>query len=302
MKYIRLRFKNDIGELIFDNEHFKIIALEGLGTPQKVYNTVEYVGYDGVFTTNGKKSNRAINIKFDIGGYNRTADLRHVMRVLDSGGTLYLQCGDIRRKIKVQQINVDEPEDNRVISTVTAQFICDSPFFNDWEENEVACYKVTGKIVYTKNTCNLSTPTIWGELISDRIIDIDSDCESEPIFEIRVAGTTSNGGGFEILRVNDSYSTSDTDRKNVIQSLIFDYDTQDGEVITINLDGRNKLGYRYAVSDKNGSILNFRSDDTSLSKFRLVPGNNRIVVKNNNNGSRLNVLMKYNNNYTEAVY
>lgn len=301
MRYIRLRFKNDVGELIFDNEHLRIIALEGLGTPQKTYNAIEYVGYDGIFTTDSKRTSRTITIKFDVGG-SRAETLRRVMRVFDSPGTLYLQCGDIRRKIGVSQINVDEPEDNRVISTVTAQLICDSPFFNDREENEVACYKVTGKIVYTANTCNLSTPTIWGELISDRIIDIDSDCESEPIFEIRVAGTTSNGGGFEILRVNDSYSTSDTDRKNVIQSLIFYYDTQDGEVITINLDGRNKIGYRYAVSDKNGSILNFRSDDTSLSKFRLVPGNNRIVVKNNNNGSRLNVLMKYNNNYAEAVY
>lgn len=294
MRYIRLRFENDIGEVIFDNDNFHILALEGLGTPQKTYNMLEYVGYDGIFTTNSKRTSRTINIKFDIGGKSRVQDLRHIMRVFDIGGTLYLQCGDIRRKIAVSQINVDEPEDHTVISTVTAQFICDSPFFNDWEERQVSCYEVINNIKYQDNAWNLSTPTVWGELRNDKIINIDSDCETEPIFEIRVTGTTSNGGGFEILRVSDN--------SDIIQRLSFNYDTQDSETITINLDGRNAIGHRYAISDKNGSILNYRSDDTSLSNFKLVPGKNRIVVKNNNLNSRLNVIMRYNNNYAEAVY
>lgn len=302
MRYIRLKYKNDMGELIFDNEHLRIIALEGLGTPQKTYNVIEYVGYDGVFTTSGKRTSRTVSVKFDIEGFDRAENLHRVMRILDRPGVLYFQCGNIRRKISVSRINVDEPEDNRVISTVTAQFICDNPFFNDWEENEVACYKITKNIKCQNGSWNLSTPVIWGELVNDSVINIDSDSEIEPIFEIRVTGTTSNGGGFEILRVNDSYSTADTNGKNIIQRLSFNYSTVDGEVITINLDGRNSLGYRYAVSDTNGSILNCRSDDTSLSKFKLAIGRNRIVVKNNNSGSRLNVLMKYNNNYTEAVY
>lgn len=298
MKYIRLRFENDIGELIFDGEHLRILALEGLGTPQKTYDTIEYIGYDGVFTTNSKKTSRTINIKFDV----VTLNLRHVMRVLDSGGTLYVQCGSVRRKITVNQITVGEPEPHEIVSTVTAQFICDNPYFNDWKENEVACYSVTKNIKYSSGSWNLSDKVVWGSLISDGIITNDSDSKIEPVFEIRIVGTTENGGGFEILRVNDNYSTDDTNDDNIIQRLSFNYDTVDGEVITVNLDGRNEKGYRYAVSDKNGSILNYRSDDTSLSKFWLKIGKNRIVVKNSNADSKLNVTMRYNNKYTEAVY
>lgn len=297
MRYIRLRFENDIGELIFDSEHLRIIALEGLGTPQKTYDTIEYIGYDGVFTTNSKKTSRAINIKFDVG----TSDIRRVMRILDKGGTLFLQCGNIRRKIEVQQINVDEPSDNRTLRTVTAQFICDNPYFNDPEDINVECYSVAGNIIYTESTCNLSQSVVWGECVNNRVLEIDSDCKIEPVFEIRSVGTTQNGGGFQILRVNDAYG-DDEDSDNIIQCLSFNYDTADGEVITINLDGRNEKGYRYAISDKNGSILSYRSNNTSLSKFWLEVGKNRIVVKNNNAASKLNVRMKYNNNYVEAIY
>ncbi len=305
-RYIYMTFENDIGILVFSRDDLRIIAIEGLGVPSKEYKTLSYVGYDGAFTVSEKKKSRAITVKFDVSSCDHIQyEISRIMRILDKGGTLKLQCGSVRKKIEVSQVIVSEPADNRVFRTMTVQFVCDSPFFNDYDDTEKLCYDVEGQIIGTEeggwNIGTADAPVVWGGAINDKIIINSGDYKVEPTFIITVSGSGSSG--FEILKVSKYYSTGDTDDENVLQRLKFTCSLCNGEVITVNLDGRHENG-RFVRSSKQGSLINYRSADTSLSKFWLDVGENRIATRKLNSDAELNIVIKmiYNNNYAEAVY
>ena len=298
MRYISITYENKNGVLRFDRDHLHILAISGLGTPQKVYTSHEYVGYDGAFTDGEKKSSRAITLKFDFP--ENQYEIRKIMRVLDIGGTLKLQCGKIRRKITVNQVSVSEPEDKYAIRVFTIQFKCDSPFFNDYNDTEKACFDVAGGIVeWTLGT--EGNPIVWGRLIHDCIITNGGDYPIEPTFIINVMGNSSDNSTLSILKVNDSYTSDDADEANVLQKISFTHTFKSGEEITVNLNGRDDNG-RYIRSSIDGNISHKRDSGISLSKFKLDTGDNRIVVKHDIEDASVSVRIIYNNNYAEAVY
>ena len=66
-----LIFKNNLGEINFSGSGDSDIAVReitGLGTPDRIYQTREYLDFDGQITLSSHFSPRTITISFDVVG------------------------------------------------------------------------------------------------------------------------------------------------------------------------------------------------------------------------------------------
>jgi len=296
-----ITYENEYGALKLGGDggyKMPVTDVLGLGSPPKEYVVNEYLGHDGQFTKSVRTRARTITIKFDVSG-NLQYESRQIYRVLSFPGTLKVHFGATKRMIFVNQTSVEDfKTQGRAYRSFVVQMICDNPYFTDLSETDALCYGIVDNIKYdsTSGAWLLGTATekqIWTSSNSDKIIFNKGDVKTEPLFCVTVLGTPTNTAGFEILKKDKS--------GEVIQKIKLNYTPSDGEKITVSCKSRHKDG-RFIKSSENGDIANFKSTDTSLSKFWLDVGANRIVINNLLTGCTLKAYISYDNQYVEGVY
>lgn len=323
---------------------FPIRRVSGLGVPEKIYTTREYVGLDGQNTVSSRFDARAITISFDITSYESSslsgvlnasgssAEIRemsesrlkeataYLFRVLSREGTLYFSSGSKIRRIFANQVSVSDFESyGGCARAFSAQFICDNPYFFDETPIRVSCYSIKNNLKYDESaqSWRLDTPTKWGLLENDTIIENSGITRAFPTFIVRAftsssssseaetentgeaassGGSSAPSEGFEILR------TDINNPEKVIQKFKICRAMQDGEEITICFDPRSEKGRRYIENSSGESLLSYRSEDSSLSDFYLEPGKNRIIVNNLSENRTISAYLKYENSYIEGGF
>lgn len=297
-----LIFKNELGELTFSGDGSSPLVIReitGLGTPDKIYQTREYLDFDGQSTISSKFAPRIITISFDICGEDISAHTANVYRVLSKPGTLYTYFVGSNRRITVNQISVDSfVRHGSRFRSLVAQLICDNPYFADHIPVSFSCYETGNNLKYDPeaDSWHLDTPTVWGIRINDKPFMNSGDIRTYPVFSITSYGDASSSNGFEILRVNPDNPSE------IIQRFCLNYAMSDEETVTICFDSRMGDGRRFVSSSSGKSLLNYRSEDSSLSNFWIDPGENRIIFNNLSEGNTISASVFYENQYVEGVY
>ena len=295
-------FKNDLGELTFSGDNssdFAIRNISGLGTPEKIYETRRFLDFDGQITTSSRFDARTITMSVDITKGDASALSARLYRILSKGGTLYTYFKNGSRRIEVNQVSVDSfTSHGSLFRSFVIMFVCDNPYFFDALPITKPCYEIQKNICFNPetNSWNLDTLTIWGSNSNDVILNNSGDTAIYPIFTIHSMGASNDDAGIELLRV-DPYNPD-----NVIQRFKLLYPLSDGEVITLCFNQRSDENRRYIKSSLNTNLLNFRSEDSSLSGFYLEPGENRVILNNLSYGNKLSASLYYDNQYIEGVY
>lgn len=295
-------FENNIGTLSFSGDRSAPLAIReiiGLGTPEKDYQTRDFIDFDGQITVSSRFSARTITMSFDIVSGNVSEISSKIYRVFAKGGFLYTDFGNRKRKIEVNRVFADSftPHGTAVRSFVV-QFICDNPYFSDEYPVLTPCYETTKNITFDPEThsWNLDTPTVWGSNNNNILLINSGDSYAYPTLTLHSFGDANDNNGIELLRVNPE------NPDEIIQRFAITHKLSDGEVITFCFNQRSELQRRYIKSSLGINLLNARTEDSSLSDFFLEPGENRIILNNLSTGNVLSASISYDNQYVEGVY
>lgn len=286
---MQIILENNYGRFIIGkNGDAKLLNISGLGIPQKEIQTVTYSGQAGQTTLSMRDMPRAITITMDF--YGSQDEILKLYRMIYHNVDIIILSGNIRRKITGLCINQSDIESiiYHKMCKAAFQFVCDDPYFHDITETKVVLNRRTDKLpnLYENSKYYVNLPTIATE-------------------RTNAAGVINNGAAnvYPIIEIynNTPDVVSDTETgliisSNVIESKItIDRDMKPSEKITIDLPNRK------IISNVDGNIINDISDDTKLSDFFLIPGNNYITVKNKNSQQDTMTIIRFNNNYEAAV-
>ena len=295
-------FENDIGTLSFSGDRSASLAISeiiGLGTPEKNYQTRNYIGFDGQSTISSQFLPRTITMAFDIVSGDVSEISSKIYRVFSRGGTLYVDFKNGTRRIEVNQITVDSfTPHGTTLRSFVVQFVCDNPYFSDDIPVLKPCYETVKNIKYDteSQSWNLSTPIVWGTNNNDVILVNSGDSRVYPTLTVHSFGNADNDNGIELIRVNPH------NPEEVLQRFAITHQLSDGEVITFCFNQRSDLNRRYIKSSLGTNLLNTRTEDSSLADFFLEPGENRIILNNLSTGNILSASISYDNQYVEGVY
>ena len=281
---LELLFKNEFGTVTMsgrgDTAPLRITAIEGLGLVQREYNAAIYSGYDGQETLDSRAAARCITIALEVMSENITQVARDALRVFSQNGMLYIKNEDLYRRIYCSQVQI--PDVTRVlrgqIATLTVQFVCDSPYFEDAADTTVPLYKRT-KLLSTPFTL----PTMFGEIVLGGNIEIKGTISVEPI--ITIYYPTALEGAESIVLTNETTG----------KRIQLDYAPQADDMVTIDVKNRK------IYSTLSGNLINYLTNDSFLGDFVLSRGKNVISLDLGDVTSDFTVECKYNNLYNEAV-
>lgn len=248
--------------------------------PDREYQTASYAGYDGQETISSSFLPRSITISCDALSADLRNDIVTAIDILSASGYLYIQSGDINRRIYCNQTVLPEVERilNGKICTFAVQFVCDSPFFEDIQDTSVPLYARSKEL-----TTRFTLPCMFGETLAEADIKLQSRLSVEPVIRI-MCPTDLDDATFVTLTNQTSGSK--------IELL---YTPSACEEIVIDIKNRT------INSSINGNIMKYLSDDTFLSDFILENPTNRITAMVGNINAGIIVECIYNNRYGEAV-
>lgn len=295
-------FKNELGTLFFGGDRSSNLALReisGLGTPEKIYKTADYIDFDGQITLSSRFAPRTINFSFDIVFGDVSAVSAEIYRIFSKSGTLFTYFRNGAKRIEVNQIFAESFVPHGTgLRTFAVTMCCDSPFFSDEKTIKIPCYETIKNIRFdaSSNSWNLAEPTVWGSNSNDVIVENKGDELSYPTFHIHSFGDAQNDEGIEILRV------SPKDPEDIIQRFALKHRLSDNEDITVCFNRRSNRKRRYIVSSFGTDLSDKRTEDSDLSAFYLLPGENRIILNNLSVGNTLSAGLEYDNQYVEGVY
>ena len=199
--------------------------IQGLAPVEYEYNMITYRDEDGQESVSARALSRAITFTFDIIGSSAASDIRGILKTLRQPNYLYIadDMSGIVRRIYCRQATISDP--TRVlrgqIGTITVQYVCDNPFFEDINE--------TVRVVYGREkniTTPFTLPRAFAVLNNGTTITNSGDTKVEPIYTIECNETIS-GTTYIDLFVGD----------NSIR--INDYQATVGDVITIDVKERS---------------------------------------------------------------
>ncbi len=279
---LNLSYKNSRGTAVLCgmSSPFRLTQITGLGLPDREYMTARYTGYDGQETYEGVCLARSITLSGDIISAALRSDLERLADILSAPGYLYIQCGDMDRRIFCNQTVF--PDAERILSgkicTFAVQFVCDSPYFENSQDTSVPLYSRTKNL-----STAFSLPCTFGTTIAGADILPNSRNNIEPV--IHILFPTALEEKTSVILTNEI-----TGKKVELA-----YKPLAGEEIVIDIKNRT------ATSTVKGNIINFLSDDTFLSDFCLEYPENRLSAMVGNINAGIFVECIYNDKYSEAM-
>ncbi len=278
-----LTYKNDFGTVVMNGRGagtVRICNVEGLGPARKEYTAAAYSGQSGQKTLSSRALPRSITLGLEVLSRNMSVEMGKTLWVLSNPGTLYIENGDIIRRIFCNQVQI--PEMKRIlrdkIATFSVQFVCDSPYFEDGEDMVVPLYQRV-KLIKTA----FSMPCLFGSIITGQEIENHGSTEIEP--QITMYYPEAIQGAQNITITN----------RTTGKAICLDYAPNDDDTVVIDVKNRS------ITSLRSGNLIGCLSDDTFLGDFVLVGGKNRIEVNLGDVTSGFTAECRYSNFYTEAV-
>jgi hypothetical protein len=255
-----------------------ISMMNGFGIPAREYETIHYASQDGQTTTGSYDLPRTITLTGDF--YGGQHEIMQVLKAFYYPGELYCDFGIYKRKISCKCINMEDIERNANcgINGFTIQFQADNPYFCDYYDTVVSLASYKNHITDT-----FTLPCVFSEIIAKGSAYVKGDKDCAPTITLTTPYEPT---------VEDSIIT--LENLTTGAKLSFAHVIKANENITVN------IAKRRLTSDIDGDITNSITDDTDLSKFYLVPGDNEISFYHTETARPLTAIMSYNNLYLMA--
>lgn len=259
----------------------KLLAIEGVGLPARSPETIKYSGQAGYKILNVTDMERTITMSLDFTGI--PFDVMKIYDVIQEECELLFFLDGVRRKIKGICISPPEPEKiiyQRMYKLVL-QFICESPYFEDFHTNDISLSTRTDMFPtsFEGGKGYITLPAVATERTSAVSLQNKGDMDVYPVITI-TADESSDG-----LVISNITSG---------ESITLNKEIAEGETLVFDVANRD------ITSDIDGNCLNYMSDDTILGDFKLNKGNNEVVVTN----GKFNALtgnITYKNRYKAVV-
>lgn len=277
----RIIFYNDKGSITFgggaSGSNWRIIEADGLGLSGKSYKSCVFENYVGQETVSVRVNARTITLKGDFFmAENYKSEYKAALAVLDNEGTLEIRQEDGNRRIRAYctQFLPQLRKGNYIPFTV--QFICDEPYFESAQAYELPIFKVIPRL-----SRDFVFPGMFSERVTRRNVFIGSNAETEPVIIIR---SGRNPSGYLYIQNHTSG-----------ESLTINYEPLSEEFITVDVKNRR-------ITNQNGdNLLAYLADDSFFDGFHLYPGDNDIEVSIGTANTELEVFLRYNERFLEAV-
>ncbi len=289
---MKMIIKNEFGSFELGggcNSSARIQSIVGLGLPTKEVERVNFSSQPGQSTKSVRDLSRTITVAFDFNGGQK--EIERLYRILYHPVELLFTFGTRKRKISARCINPQEVESimYQKLYRYAIQFVCDNPYFNDFHNTKIAVFNRADQFPNVSEDGNwyVQLPAVATERTITANILNSGEIEVYPIIHIyNSAGQIALMSGFGgIMITNESTGAK----------IILEYSPADGEEITID------LAKRKITSNTSGSIIDYITDDTDLSKFILQLGDNKITCENLTGSGNLSAIVEYTNNYAMAV-
>jgi hypothetical protein len=256
---MELVFKNEYGTVKMGggkDTYINIIEISGLGVPAKNYNTATYPFIEGQRLLSEQELARTITISATI----KDIEFAKIAQIFYYPCELFINLNfRKRRKINCRCVEIEEGEKvNRNLTKISAQFVCDNPFFTDFYENEVAIAKRANATSLTNG--NFTLPLVFTSFTTEATVELYGDLNIYPQIEIKNNGGNQNAG----LILIENLTTD--------KFIAINYAIKKDEIILFDLANRK------ITSDQSGNIIKNITDDTILSDFKLEKGVNQIKV------------------------
>ena len=262
-----------------DNPFINITKMNGFELPAPDYETVKYVGENGVTTTGKTDLPRTLTISGDLMG--GQLEIMNVLKALYYPGELYCDFGQIKRKIACKCTNLEDIErhQNCGINGFTFQFQADYPYFNDFYDTQ------TNLARYVNHVSNsFVLPCVFTEKLNEGIAYNSGDKITYPVICLR----GESDGSLTSATLTITNVTSG-------KSIKIEHSLQNGEEVTFDLNTRR------IKSNISGNITKKITDDTVLHEFFLEKGENKLTFSSTDTYQLVKATISFNNIYIMAV-
>lgn len=274
-------FYNDKGSVTFgggrSESNWRVIETDGLGLSGKSYTSCIFENSIGQETVNVHINARTITLNGDFFmTENYKSEYKAALTTLDKDGILEVRSVDGNLRIKAYCTQFLPLPKKGEYLPFTVQFVCDEPYFESSEAYEVPIFKTIPRL-----NSEFVFPDMFSERITRRNIFISSNAETEPVIIIN-SGRNPSG----CLHIKNHTSG---------ESLTINYEPLSDEFITVDVKNRK-------IFNQNGeNLLSYLADDSFFDGFHLYPGDNDIEVTIGTANTELEVFLRYNERFLEAV-
>lgn len=267
----------------------RIISAAGFGVVGKEVETATFEGQAGRTTTSVRDVERTITLSIDFNGGQH--EIERLYRIIYYPVDILCFFGDGRRR-KIRGRLIDSTDYEQIIyhklQSAVLQFVCDDPYFHDFGSTviKIATHIDLFPNVIEGNVWYVQLPAVATSIEKTVTVNNRGVTMLYPVIKIR-----SNKSA------NDSPDDYGVTVKNLTtyKKITLNYNLSAEETITMNLPERK------IISNINGNITNYISNDTVLSDFFLKVGENDINISSLNINDNISGEIEFTNNYIAAV-
>lgn len=275
-------FYNSRGSIVFgggkSESRWRIIEADGLGLSGKSYKSCTFSGFAGQETVEVHRNARTVTLKGDFFMEAESlTELKEALNVLDADGIFEVRKGGEARRIKAYCTQFLPLEKKGKYLLFTVQFICDEPYFESACGYEVPIYKTVALL-----DCDFQFPAAFSQRITRRNVFITSTVGIEPIITINAGRNPS--GALQIMNHTSG------------ESLKINYEPLSGDCITVDVKNRK------IFNQSGDNLLHYLADESFFNGFHLYPEDNDIEVNIGAANTELEVMLRYNERFLEAVF
>lgn len=273
-------YENELGRLKFygrGSDDFSVCEIEGIEPCEKNRVLRSYIGEDGLFEESSQYTSRIISFSGDING-DYQKKFRTASKILSKKGTLFINQGDYTKKITVDYAVLKFGKKYNNYCTYAIQLTCDYPHFTDISESVYGIFEKKDLL-----TMDSVLPTVLSERISKGTVKNCGDLRIYPKIIIENESETEKSNSIEII--NET-----TGKKIVLEK-----ELKKNEVIIVDVKNRT------IISNLDGNIIGTLDFYSTLKDMWCECGENVISVLVDGNQKGIKVLIKYYNEYLEAI-
>lgn len=284
----QIEISNENGSFsIGTHKKMKLTQIKGIGIPTKSVKTMEFINSPGIVTTSVKDKSRTISIAGDFFG-NRN-DVKNIYRVISKECEIRFVLGTERRMIRGRCLNPEDVE--RICDgfySYVLQFECDFPYFEDFFQSKISLRNRIDKLPNTDDG-QILLPAVATERTTNAVVVNRGDVAVYPKLTISNLSEISAFSDLDgVIRITNGRGGTIT----------LEHTFQVGEIVTVDLENREIFSH---LDGEKTEITAKISDDTVLSDFRLLPGDNHISVETENTSTNISCILEYKNLYAGVV-
>lgn len=275
---MKLEFKNDLGSFEMTgggDGNIRITAINGIGVMQEQRQIFTSFDFDGAVESARRISQRNITIGADMQSSARRC--AEIMKILSKPCTMTIISDAVSRQISASSAYAEISKQGADYKKIAISLVCDDPYFYDSTETVSGIF-VRKKLI----TSDTALPAVFSTRSNEAEINFSGDRAVEPIIEI-LGNEKSDGEGSIVI-------------EDVTHNKQFklNYVPQKDERITID------VAKRTAVSDINGNIIKYISDDSFMSDLEIEADKTHIKAYGYGAAVTISAYIRYRNKYIEA--